>query len=72
MAVTNTNKREKMLFKYYTADLRVFGNNDLLSPSITIKTWFFRSPLDAVEMMQNQLESWDFDGHKIFNLRRIK
>ena len=60
-----------MIFKYYTADLKVFGRNKLQTPSITIKTWWWRNPVQAVEMMQNQLEDWDLDGHKIFNLRRI-
>lgn len=61
-----------MIFKYYTADLKVFGRNELQTPSITIKTWFYTNPLEAVDMMKNQLEDWDLDGHKIFNLRRIK
>lgn len=61
-----------MIFKYYTADLKVFGNNDLQTPSITVKVWFFTNPLIVVDMMKNQLDRWDLDGHKIFNLRRIK
>lgn len=60
-----------MFYKYYTADIMVFGRNDLLTPSITIKTWRWINPLQAVDMMKNQLEDWDLDGHKIFNLRRI-
>lgn len=60
-----------MIFKYYTADLKVFGNNKLQTPSITIKTWCWRNPIQAVDMMKNQLEDWDMDGHGIFNLRRI-
>lgn len=61
-----------MIFKYYTADLMVMGNNKLLSPSITIKTWFWRSPVDAIDMMKNQLATWEFTHHRIYNLRRIK
>ncbi len=60
-----------MFYKYYTADLKVFGKNKLISPSITIKVWIFTNPITVVDMMHNQLEDWDFDGHKIFNLRRI-
>jgi len=61
-----------MIFKYYTADLMVFGNDELQTPSITIKTWFWRNPVQVVTMMKNQLNDWDLDGHRLFNLRRIK
>ncbi len=60
-----------MLFKYYTAELMVLGDDKLMTPSITIKTWFFRNPVDAVGMMKNQLSVWGFNGHCIYNLRRI-
>ena len=61
-----------MLFKYYTAELTVFGSYTLKAPSITVKVWFWRSPLYAVSMMKNQLELGGLKGHGIFNLRRIK
>lgn len=60
-----------MVFKYYTADVKVFGDNELQTPSITIKVWFWNNPLDAVVMMKNQLELWGMEGHKVFNIRRI-
>ena len=60
-----------MFYKYYTADLKVLGRHELETASITIKTWRWENPVRVVEMMKNQLEYWDFDGHKIFNLRRI-
>ena len=61
-----------MLFKYYTADLMTLGGEELKTPSITIKTWFYTNPVKALTMMKNQLELWGFDNHKVFNLRRIK
>ncbi len=61
-----------MIFKYYTADLMIFGNNELQSPSITIRTWFWCSPLKASKMMKGKLDDFDLDGHGLFNLRRIK
>ena len=61
-----------MIYKYYTAELVVLKKGaELEAPSITIKTWFFRNPLDAITMMKNQLESWGFKEHRIINLRRI-
>ena len=60
-----------MIFKYYTADVKAFDECELQTPSITIKTWRWVDPVQAVKMMKNQLESWDMHGHKIFNLRRI-
>ncbi len=44
-----------MLFKYYTAELIMLNGEKLEVPSITIKTWFFRNPVNAVGMMKNQL-----------------
>lgn len=61
-----------MLYKYYTADLKVFSGGELKTPSITIKVWFYTNPVTVITMMKNQLESWGFTGHKVFNLRRIK
>lgn len=61
-----------MIFKYYTADLKTLNDERLEVPSITIKTWFFRDPLNVVDMMRNQLELWGNSDHRIFNLRRIK
>lgn len=61
-----------MIFKYYTADLKTLNGNELEIPSITIKTWFFRNPLNAVDMMKNQLLKWGQADHRIYNLRRIK
>lgn len=61
-----------MIFKYYTADLMVFGNNELQTPSITVKVWFWHNPLQVSIMIKKQLEIDDLDGHRIFNLRRIK
>ena len=61
-----------MFFKYYTAELMVFGSYELKAPSITVKVWFWRNPLYAVSMMKNHLELDGFKGHWIFNLRRIK
>lgn len=60
-----------MLFKYYTAELVMLNGENLEVPSITIKTWFFRSPINAVDMIKNQLESWGHTNHRIINLRRI-
>lgn len=60
-----------MIFKYYTADLKTLNGERLETPSITIKTWFFRNPINAVDMMKNQLEAWGNSDHRIFNLRRI-
>ena len=60
-----------MLFKYYTAELVRLDDEDLEVPSITIKTWFFRNPINAVDMMKNQLEKWGVNNHRIVNLRRI-
>ena len=61
-----------MIFKYYTADLMKVDGSELITPSITIKTWFFRNPVSAVDMMRNHLESSGLQDHRIFNLRRIK
>lgn len=61
-----------MIYKYYTADLMYFGDEKIQTPSITIKTWFWRNPVQVVSMMKNQLEYWNLSDHKIFNLRRIK
>jgi len=61
-----------MLYKYYTADLMVLPPYHLESPSIVIKTWRWRNPLQVNIMMKNQLESWGFEGHKLYNMRRIK
>jgi hypothetical protein len=61
-----------MIFKYYTADLKVLNDEDLEMTSITIQTWFFVNPVQVVRMMKNQLSSWDQENHRIFNLRRIK
>lgn len=61
-----------MIFKYYTAELVMLNGNKLEIPSIIIKTWFFRNPLDAVTMMKNQLLTWGHTDHRIINLRRIK
>ena len=61
-----------MIFKYYTADLMTLNKDELKTPSIIIKTWFFRNPVEAVDMMKNQLEDWELSNHRIFNLRRIK
>ena len=63
---------DEMFYKYYTADLMVFGKNKLQTPSITVKVFAFTNPLTVVDMMHNQLKAWDMDGHKTFNLRRIK
>ena len=60
-----------MLFKYYTAELIMMGGGKLEVPSITIKTWFFRNPVNAVDMMKNQLLAWGYTNHRIINLRRI-
>ena len=60
-----------MIFKYYTADLVVLSDLELEIPSITIKTWFWNTPIDAVYMMKNQLLEWGQADHRIFNLRRI-
>lgn len=62
-----------MLFKYYTAELVVLDDvfGELAIPSITIKTWFFRNPINAVDMMKNMLKLWGFENHRIINLRRI-
>lgn len=60
-----------MIFKYYTAELVVLNDERLEVPSITIKTWFFRNPINAVDMMRNQLEAWGNPDHRIINLRRI-
>lgn len=61
-----------MIFKYYTAELIMLNGEKLEVPSITIKTWFFRNPLNAVDMMKNQLLAWGHTNHRIINLRRIK
>ncbi len=61
-----------MLFKYYTANVSTLHGSRPLTPSITIKVWIWSSPIDAVDMMKNQLKKWGFDNHQIFDLRRIK
>lgn len=61
-----------MIYKYYTADLKVLDGDELKTPSVTIKVWFYTNPVTALTMMKNQLELWGLDGHKVFNLRRIK
>ena len=61
-----------MIFKYYTADLKVFGSDKLQVPSITVKVWAFTAPTVAVSMMKNKLELWGYDDHGVFNIRRIK
>ena len=61
-----------MIFKYYTAELIMLNGEKLEVPSITIKTWFFRNPVNAVDMMKNQLIAWGNMNHRIINLRRIK
>ncbi len=61
-----------MLFKYYTADLKTLNGEKLKTPSITVKVWFYTNPVTVVLMMKNQLKSWGFSEHKVFNLRRIK
>jgi len=61
-----------MIFKYYTAELIMLNGEKLEVPSITIQTWFFRNPINAVDMMKNQLEAWGITNHRIINLRRIK
>lgn len=61
-----------MIFKYYTAELIMLNGEKLEVPSITIKTWFFRNPVNAIDMMKNQLLAWGHMNHRIINLRRIK
>lgn len=61
-----------MIFKYYTADLMAFGKNELQTPSITVKVYRWANPCDVVTMIKNQLELDGYNGHKLFNLRRIK
>ena len=61
-----------MFFKYYTAELMVFGSHTLKAPSITVKVWLWSNPLYVASMMRNQLELRGLKGHGIFNLRRIK
>ena len=61
-----------MFFKYYTAELMVFGSYTLKAPSITVKVWLWSNPLHAASMMKNQLELHGLKGHGISNLRRIK
>ena len=61
-----------MIYKYYTADLKILDGADLKTPSITIKTWFFISPVTAFRMIKNQLKSDDLSNHKAFNFHRIK
>ena len=61
-----------MIFKYYTAELMVFGSYELEAPSITVKIWLWRNPLYAVSMMKKKLELGGLKGHGVFNLRRIK
>jgi hypothetical protein len=60
-----------MLYKYYTAELIRLDGGKLEIPSITIKTWFFRNPINAVDMIKNQLVAWGHYNHRIINLRRI-
>ena len=59
-----------MFYKYYTADLMTLKSDDLQVPSITIKVWFFTNPIQVVNMMRNQLDEWDLDYHRMFNIRR--
>ena len=61
-----------MFFKYYTAELMVFGSYTLKAPSITVKVWFWIDPLYVASMMRNQLELRGLKGHGVFNLRRVK
>ena len=60
-----------MIYKYYTAELVMLNGEKLEVPSITIKTWRWRNPVQAVDMMKNQLLAWGYTNHRIINLRRI-
>ena len=61
-----------MLFKYYTAELIMLNGEKLEVPSITIKTWRWRNPVQVITMMKNDLDICGFTDHRIINLRRIK
>ena len=45
-----------MIYKYYTADLKVLDGSKLTIPSMVIKTWFFTDPMTAFDMFKNQLK----------------
>ena len=61
-----------MIYKYYTADLKVLDGADLKVPSMIIKTWFFIDPITAFKMIKTQLEKDDLGNHRIFNFHRVK
>lgn len=61
-----------MFYKYYTADLLTIDGMPLKCGSLTVKVWLFTSPSIVAEMITNVIERDGLEGHKFYNLRRIK